>query len=115
MTAGSGWLILMLLFGLAWLVGCWHRCQSAEPSSTAVMATAQRLLHPEVTRSTPDDCSSCRQQAARSTPHPHLSSPIRPWREVKSRRGAHRNALRPRVLLPATHLRLLPYDGRRGA
>ena len=84
MTAGPGWLILMLLLGLAWLISCWHRCQPAQPGCTAVLATAQRLLRPR----TPDDCSACRQQTARSTPHPHLSSPIRPWCEVKSRRGA---------------------------
>jgi hypothetical protein len=46
--------------------------------------TAQRLLKPR----TPRDCLACRLSCALSSVVGSASSPVRPWREMKSRRGA---------------------------
>jgi hypothetical protein len=76
------WLIAVLLLGVAWQIGRWQRRHPVQPSSTAVTAAVQRLLRPR----TPDDCPACRQQAA--IPTVPAYPPVRPWSEVKSRRGA---------------------------
>ncbi len=83
MPVDACWLIPVLL-GLGWVACSWQRHHSAQPGSTASTTTIQRLLKPR----TPQDCAACRQQATR----PILPAPpgqvVRPWREVKSRRGA---------------------------
>ncbi len=78
------WLIAVLLLGLVWLIGRWHRRHRMRPGSTAITATVQRRLRPRM----PDDCPACCQQEAL----PNTSRPsclaVRPWCELKSRRGA---------------------------
>ena len=76
---------LLFLFALAWLwLVCRWRHQSP-PQPEAPRAIVQRLLKPR----TPDDCPVCRQAPARSAGIPPTSPlPVRPWREVRSRRGA---------------------------
>ena len=44
------WLIIFLLFGLAWLAGTWQR-RHLQGGAAAVQATVHRLLRPR----TPDD------------------------------------------------------------
>ncbi len=72
---------ILILCGL-WLVYRWHHQHQLQPNQVA--ATRQRLLKPR----TPDDCPACRRQVALPPRAPGPSAPVRPWRELKSRRGA---------------------------
>lgn len=59
--------------------------QHQPPSSTSAVAeTVQRLLKP----GTATDCPACRRQLALPPSAPGPPLPVRPWREVKNRRGA---------------------------
>src|SRR3712207_6502374 len=84
MVVDACWLIAVLLLGLAWLVATWQpRCPS-QPANVVGAAVIQRLLKPR----SPDDCPTCRAQAASPTTDPLSRLPVRPWCELKSRRGA---------------------------
>jgi transposase-like protein/IS1 family transposase len=74
-------LMLLGLLGLSWLAWTWWR--RWPPQVAAITASMQRLLRPR----TPDDCPACREQAPGTTRAPRPCSPVRPWHEVKSRRG----------------------------
>jgi hypothetical protein len=76
-------LLCFLIFSLARLCSlCWpHHCPT-HPAAAARHTLLQRLLKPR----SPGDCPTCRLSCI-------LSSivglaPVRPWYEVKSRRGA---------------------------
>jgi IS1 family transposase len=75
--------LCLLCLTLLWCHGWLHRQPS--PSKTGALRTrVQRLLKPRSLL----DCPACRLA---STPSPAVrpaSAPVRPWREVKSRRGA---------------------------
>ncbi len=77
-------LLLLVLLCLSWLVWVWRHHRPPHAQDAATISQVQRLLKPR----TPEDCSACRQQAcipaAIAPPRP----PVRPWREVKGRRGA---------------------------
>jgi hypothetical protein len=77
-------LLLLVLLCLSWLVWVWrhHRPPHVEDATTS--RQVQRLLKPR----TPDDCSACRQQACTPATIAPPRPPVRPWREVKGRRGA---------------------------
>src|SRR5262245_17218629 len=83
MLPDSGWFELLLMLVLVWLVWAWRR-PSAQSRIAALTAMPQRLLKPR----TPDDCPVCCQQTAPPTPKAPTSTPVTPWCEVKSRRGA---------------------------
>jgi hypothetical protein len=78
-------LVVFLMLGLARLGRlCWLPLQPFHSQAGAVCTTVHRLLKPR----TPLDCPVCRLA---STPSPSVrpsSAPVRPWSEVKSRRGA---------------------------
>src|SRR3989442_6607280 len=59
---------------------------SPRPSSKGATkrTTVQRLPQPR----SPDDCPACRLSSATSSGGGSATAPVRPWREVKSRRGA---------------------------
>ncbi len=76
MPSDSLWLLLLVLALLCLLCPWLQR--------PVVTTRAPRLLKPR----TPADCPACRQQQASPTPDPPPSPPVRPWRDVKSRRGA---------------------------
>ncbi len=84
MAIDMDWLMLALLFASVCLAHAWYRYHAPRSRRGAVGAPGQRLLKPR----TPEDCPACRQQAAVSTMNTPVRSPVRPWREVKSRRGA---------------------------
>ena len=84
MSVTSCWLIGVLLLALGWLVWVWRQKHPPQARSTELTATVQRFLRPR----TPEDCPACRQQAPGPTLAPPAHLPIRPWHEVKSRRGA---------------------------
>ncbi len=67
-----------------WLIVLWQR--RPDPQADRPATTVQRLLKPR----TPDDCPSCCRQRSLSPASPASLPPPRPWRELKSRRGAPR-------------------------
>ena len=78
MGAAACWFVLGVLLVLAWLAA------GQRPlSDAAVPARVPRVLRPRA----PDDCPDCRGPDAVTGDSPARPMP-RPWREVKSRRGA---------------------------
>ncbi len=75
-------LIVVLVLGALALISRAHR-QRQQPSDRGA-AIRERLLKPR----TPDDCPACRRQRALPAAAWAPVPPVRPWREVKSRRGA---------------------------
>ena len=74
---------LIRLLVLLWRFS-WYHLRPSRFKAWALHTTVHRLLKPR----TPLDCPSCRLAC---TPSPNVrpaSAPVRPWREVKSRRGA---------------------------
>ena len=77
--------IVCLLLSLTLLCRlCWLHRQPSHSKPGAVRASVQRLLKPR----TPLDCPACRLSCDNSTGVGLAPAPVRPWREVKSRRGA---------------------------
>ncbi len=80
-------LIIALLLCVLWVMvrrARRHHAAQLDKSSTA--AIRQRLLKPR----RPDDCPTCCHQPVRPAPTTTPPPSIRPWRELKSRRGAPR-------------------------
>jgi hypothetical protein len=79
-------LVFFLLFSLALLCAlCWPHHGSAQSRAAAKMRTTlHRLLKPRC----PHDCPACRLVSTPSSGGGPAPLPVRPWREVKSRRGA---------------------------
>jgi len=64
---------------------CWpHHAPAQSRVAAKVRSTLQRLLKPR----TPGDCPICRLSGTLSSGEGPAPAPVRPWREVKSRRGA---------------------------
>ncbi len=77
-------LLLVLVFSLAWL--CFLRWPHHSP---AQLAAAKRTpLHRLLKPRTAHDCPACRLSCAHSSVVGPVPPPVRPWGEVKSRRGA---------------------------
>ncbi len=78
--------LFFLMFFLALLCAlCWPHHGPAQPRAAAKRRTRlHRLLKPR----TPDDCPACRLASTPSSGGGPVPAPVRPWREVKSRRGA---------------------------
>src|SRR5215470_11180654 len=78
-------LVFFLMLGLALL---WRldrlRLQPSRSRGRAMHSIAQRLLKPRC----PEDCPACRLASIASSSVEPDPAPVRPWREVKSRRGA---------------------------
>ncbi len=76
-------LILLVLLGLGWLAGTWS--WRRPPRAAAITGQIQRQLKPR----TPQDCPACRHPTNGHTQAPPPACPpVRPWHEVKCRRGA---------------------------
>ncbi len=79
---------LLVFFLLLGLVRLWHlswpHLQPSHSQGGALRTTVQRLLKPR----TPRDCPACRLSCTPSSAVRPAPAPVRPWREVKSRRGA---------------------------
>jgi hypothetical protein len=73
----------LLSLALLWRLG-WLHLQTSSSRGGAIHSTVQRLLKPR----TPDDCPACRLASTPSSGERPAPAPVRPWREVKSRRGA---------------------------
>jgi transposase-like protein len=77
-------LLCVLLFSVARLCFlCWPH-HGPVRLTAAKRSTLHRLLKPR----TPDDCPACRLASPASSSAEPAPTPVRPWREVKSRRGA---------------------------
>jgi transposase-like protein len=74
---------LFLSLALLWRLDWFHR-RPSHSRGEAKRITAQRLLKPR----SPDDCPACRLASTASSGGEPVPGPVRPWREVKSRRGA---------------------------
>ncbi len=79
-------LVFLLLFSLALLCAlCWsHQGPAQSRAAAKVRSRLHRLLKPRC----PDDCPACRLTSTASLGGGPTPLPVRPWREVKSRRGA---------------------------
>jgi len=72
---------LFLSLALLWRLDWFHLRPSS--SGGATRTTRNRLLKPR----TPDDCPACRLCCTNSSVEGPAPAPVRPWCEVKSRRG----------------------------
>jgi IS1 family transposase len=114
-------LVFFLILSLALLWRhCWLPRQPSASKAGTARTTVQRLLKPR----TPLDCPSCRLA---STPSPSVRSAprlVRPWSEVKSRRGAPKrlptaglacpNQQCPYFGITDAHIHALVGDGKHG-
>src|SRR6266702_6492711 len=78
--------VFFLLFSLVLICAlCWPHPGPAQSRAAAKMRTTlHRLLKPRC----PDDCPACRLVSTASSGGVPAPAPVRPWCEVKSRRGA---------------------------
>src|SRR5690349_755000 len=74
---------LLLSLALLWRLS-WFHLRLSSSREGVIHSTAQRLLKPR----SPDDCPACRLASTPSSGVGPAPAPVRPWREVKSRRGA---------------------------
>ena len=79
-------LVFLLIISLSLLCAlCWLHPGPAQSRGAAKMRIGlHRLLKPR----SPDDCSACRLASPASSVVGPVPVPVRPWSEVKSRRGA---------------------------
>ena len=97
-------LMFFLILTLAWLWRHgWLPLQPSHFKTGAVRTTVHRLLKPR----TPDDCPVCRLATTPSLGVGSAPGPVRPWREVKSRRGARHPDTHRRLRLSQPTMRVL--------
>lgn len=79
---------LLVLFLILFLVLlrclCWQHLRPSHSQAGSRHTTLRRLLKPRI----PDDCPVCRLATTSSLGGEPAHGPVRPWCEVKSRRGA---------------------------
>ena len=74
---------LLLSLALLWRLDCFHlRLSSARGKAK------RSMLHRQLKPRCPDDCLACRLTSTASPAGEPTPVPVRPWSEVKSRRGA---------------------------
>jgi IS1 family transposase len=76
-------LFLILSLALLWRL-CWFHLQPSHSQAAKRRTLVQRLLKPR----TPLDCPACCHASPASSSAEPAPVPVRPWSEVKSRRGA---------------------------
>ncbi len=87
------WLGAICVVGLMWLVemvASW-RLPGSTPDKPILQAKGERVLRPR----TPDDCGLCRAEAGPTVGDEAVAQcerEVRPWKEVKSRRGRRKRA-----------------------
>ncbi len=104
-------LVVCLLLSLA-LLGrlCWCHLQPSHSRGGAIHSTAQRLLKPR----TPLDCPDCRLSCAHLSVVEPAPTPVRPWSEVRSRRGAPKRINTQGFACPNQQCPYFPRDAQRG-
>jgi transposase-like protein len=115
-------LLFFFIFSLALLCSlCWPHHGSAQSRAVAKMRTTlHRLLKPR----SPHDCPACRLASTPSSGAGPAPLPVRPWPEVKSRRGAPKridtegfacpNQQCPYCGITDAHIHALVGDGKHG-
>ena len=114
-------LVICLLLSLVLLLRlCSLPLQLSYSRGGAIHSTAQRLLKPR----SPHDCPACRLSSTHSSVVGPAPAPVRPWREVKSRRGAPKrvntegfacpNQQCPYYGITDAHIHALVGDGKHG-
>lgn len=81
-------LLMLLSLALLWRLG-WFHLQTPASTGAAIHSTLHRLLKPR----TPDDCPACRLASLASSVGRPAPADVRPWSEVKSRRGAPKRVI----------------------
>ncbi len=94
---------LLLSLALLWRHD-WLHLQPCSSRGGAKRGTLHRLLKPR----SPDDCPACRLASPPSSGGGPAPAPVRPWREVKSRRGAPKRVSTEGFACPN---RKCPYSG----
>src|SRR5215472_3128080 len=74
---------LLISLALLWCLN-WFLLHPSSSREGAKRSRLLRLLKPRC----PDDCPACRLTSTASSDGEIASEPVRPWHEVKSRRGA---------------------------
>ncbi len=82
MAGGGCSLIIALLLCVLWVIVCWALAD-AQLNRASARAIGQHVLKPR----TPDDCPACRCGSDRSLVVLPPPPTVRPWRDLKSRRG----------------------------
>src|SRR5258708_16530870 len=114
-------LVFVLMFSLARLCSlCWPHHGPAQSAAAIKRTPLQRLLKPR----TPLDCPACSLSCAHSSVVGPAPSPVRPWREMKSRQGAPKrvntegfacpNQQCPYSGITDAHIHALVGDGKHG-
>ncbi len=120
MAGESYSLIVVLVLCAFGLVARWLSRRQSQPEPPSITAAVERLLKPR----RPDDCVACRRQRVPSHAAQTSPPPVRPWREVKSRRGAPKRIRTQGFACPNVacayyqitdaHIHALVGDGRHG-
>lgn len=110
---------LLLSLALLWRL-CWFPLRPSSSRGGAKHTTLHRLLKPRC----PDDCPTCRLASTPSSGAGTAHAPVRPWSEVKSRRGAPKriptegfacpNRKCPYFGMTDAHIHALVRDGKHG-
>jgi hypothetical protein len=110
---------LLLCLVLLWRL-CWLHLQRSHSRGGTKRTTLHRLLKPR----TPDDCPVCCLASTASSAVEPAPTPIRPWSEVKSRRGAPKRVNTEGFAcpnhqclyygIPDAHIHALVGDGKHG-
>ena len=95
-------LVVCLLLSLARLGRLdWFPLRPSSSRGGAKRTTLHRLLRPR----SPDDCPTCRLASTASSGVEPAPAPVRPWREVKSRRRAPKRIHTRASLVPTSRAR----------
>ena len=110
---------LLLSLALLWRL-CWFHLRPSTSRGGAKRSALHRLLKPRC----PDDCPACRLASTPSSAGGPAPLPVRPWPEVKSRRGAPKridtegfacpNSFCPSFGITDAHVHALVGDGKHG-
>jgi hypothetical protein len=76
-------LMIALLLCLLWVLVLWARRHHASVTRSSATTLRHRLLKPR----TPDDCPACRRPSAHPSAASSPPAMVRPWSELKRRRG----------------------------
>ena len=81
-------LFLLVFFLILGLVRLWHRSLAHHQPSHSKEGAMRTRVHHLLKPRTPHDCSTCRLSCTPSLDVRRAPTPVRPWCEVKNRRGA---------------------------
>jgi hypothetical protein len=93
---------LIISLALLWRLD-WFPLRPASSQGAAKRTMLPRLLKPR----TPDDCPACRLASTASSAGEPAPVPVRPWSEVKSRRGARHPGQHRRLRLSQSTVQVL--------